>query len=96
MHWNVGVPASKPLCPDWTRVVGVLPFIALGLAGLLALSWCATTQRGSQREEGLYLVLSNSLPTNEHVHHPDGNRSILEPRPIRALACPQLELLTTF
>ncbi len=63
MHLRERGRGSLLLCPHWTKVVGALSFITLALGGLLALSLCATSEAGLKREEGLYLVLSNSLAT---------------------------------
>ena len=47
--------------------VGALSFILLATAGLLALSSCASTPQGVQREEALYLTASNAIATGHTI-----------------------------
>jgi hypothetical protein len=53
--------ASPPRSPNWVVVVGVCSCILLLTAGSLALSSCASTPEGVNREQHLYLATSNAL-----------------------------------
>lgn len=59
--------ASKKSSCHWTAIVGVCSFILLGLAGLLAVSSCATSEKGLAREQALYITASNTVATAQAV-----------------------------
>jgi hypothetical protein len=50
-----------------TRVLCVLLFGVLAVAGVLALCSCASTPKGIAREERLYLTTSNALTTASYI-----------------------------
>jgi hypothetical protein len=54
---------SKPS----TRVLCVLLFGVLAVAGVLALCSCASTPKGIAREERLFLTTSNALTTAQYI-----------------------------
>ena len=53
--------ASRRACPQWPVFAGACSFILLVTAGLLALSACAHSPQGVQREVLLYEATSNTL-----------------------------------
>ena len=65
---------SKKSAPAWLRsslpvlpAIGVFIFIVAAGAGLLALSSCATTPAGLQREQSLFTVATNIVHVAEQV-----------------------------
>ncbi len=61
MTWKENVRGSSA---NWSRLIPVLgacSFILLVTAGLLALSSCASTPKGVEREQAVYLALSNGV-----------------------------------
>ena len=51
----------RNLCPSALTTIGVSSCILLVTAGVLVLSSCATTRKGLDREQQLYLVTSNAV-----------------------------------